>query len=237
MKQYDRAYFDRWYRDPRVRVATNDRRRAQGASRGLGRGGAAAAARAIGARHRLRRGHVARAAQEDAAGDPLRRRRLERLRARAIRQAPRDRRGTFGALGAIEQSLRGPFDAIVCCDVLQYVPATELDAGLRRWRGCSAAWRISRRTRAGMRSRGTDGRGTSGRRRSIGGRFARAGLGSVGMHCWVGDRATRIDCGVGARGVRGEGRGWMRDCGRSGEMGDSTRLRSHHSRRQWRAPP
>ncbi|MEO5617386.1 MAG: class I SAM-dependent methyltransferase [Candidatus Eisenbacteria bacterium] len=38
------------------------------------------------------------------------------------------RLGTFGQLGALD--LGGPFDLIVCSDVLHYVPASELTAGL-----------------------------------------------------------------------------------------------------------
>jgi hypothetical protein len=38
------------------------------------------------------------------------------------------RLGSFGTLGAL--GLKGPFDLIVCSDVLHYVPARELGAGL-----------------------------------------------------------------------------------------------------------
>jgi len=37
-------------------------------------------------------------------------------------------RGAFGDLGALE--LDGPFDLVVCCDVLPYVPDAELERGL-----------------------------------------------------------------------------------------------------------
>ncbi len=92
--------------------------------------------------------------------------------------------GTFGTLGALR--LKGPFDLIVVCDVLHYVPTSELTPGLDaiasllggaayleayttadEIEGDHADWH-HRSTRAYLRQ------------------FARADLHHVGMHCYVG---------------------------------------------------
>lgn len=131
-KQYDQAYFHRWYRDPRTRVTSN---------------------RAL-----ERKVHVALSAAEYMLGRQVRSvldigcgearwfEALRRLRrgieylgldpsAYAVRTfgATRHvRRGSFGTLKMLR--LRGPYDLIVCADVLQYVPTTQLSAGLREIR-------------------------------------------------------------------------------------------------------
>jgi len=95
------------------------------------------------------------------------------------------RLGTFGGLSEVRA--RGPFDLIVCCDVMQYLTAVELKSGLRtiaaslggvafleayttadEIEGDRRAWH--NRTPAAYRKL-----------------FAAAGLTGVGMHCWVGD--------------------------------------------------
>jgi len=187
MKNYDRAYFDRWYRDPRVRVAT-----------------AAAVARkvhlvvSIAEALLLRR---VRSVLDVGCGEGAWRAPLKKLRP-GIRYVGVDsseyviarfgkrrgiRLGTFGALGRIERSLRGPFDVIVCCDVLQYVPALELNAGLR-----SVAKLLGG---VAYLEAYTSGDAIEGDKRAWHHRsaaeyrhaFGLAGLASVGMHCWVGD--------------------------------------------------
>lgn len=91
--------------------------------------------------------------------------------------------GTFGTLG--EVGLEGPFDLVVVCDVLHYVPTHELTPGLAaiasllggvayleayttadEIEGDHADWQ-HRTTAAYLRH------------------FARAGLHHVGMHCYV----------------------------------------------------
>ena len=128
MKRYDRDYFDRWYRDPRHRVSS-----------------AAALARkvrmVVGVAEYLL-GRPLRRALDVGAGEGAWRRELRALRPRldyvgvdpsdyAVRRfgaARNIRPGTFatveGAAGP------GPFDLVVCCDVLQYVDDAELGAGL-----------------------------------------------------------------------------------------------------------
>lgn len=95
------------------------------------------------------------------------------------------RYGTFGSLKAAE--LPGPFDIIVCCDVLQYIPTRELSRGLEALVGLldGVAFLEAYTTAdqvVGDR-RAWFNRSASTYRRA----FARAGLTGVGMHCWVGD--------------------------------------------------
>jgi SAM-dependent methyltransferase len=187
MKQYDRAYFDRWYRDPRVRVAT-----------------AAAVARkvklVVAVAEALLQRRV-RSVLDVGCGEAAWRAPLKRMRP-AVRYVGVDssdyaiarfgkrrgiRRGTFGALSAIERTLRGPFDVIVCCDVLQYVPAFELKTGLNSVAALLGGVAYLEAYTSGDAIEG-DRRAWHHRtaaeyRRS----FRRAGLMSVGMHCWVGD--------------------------------------------------
>ncbi len=184
-KQYDQAYFDRWYRDPKHRVTT-----AAGVRRKV--------RLALGVAEVLLERPVQRILDIGCGEAPWRAHFLEERpgaeyvgvdsseyvvkrfgRTRGIRL------GTFGTLGAL--GLAGPFDVIVCCDVLQYVPATELAPGLqavavllggvayleaftnidelvgdkRRWHQRTPAWY----------------------RRA----FRDASLTAVGMHCYVGD--------------------------------------------------
>jgi predicted TPR repeat methyltransferase len=191
-KAYDRAYFDRWYRDPRVRVAT-----------------AAAVARkvhlVVSVAESLLQRRV-RSVLDIGCGEaswraPVRRLRpgaryvgvdssayvLSRFGARrGIRQ------GTFGGLASIARSLRGPFDVIVCCDVLQYVPAGDLGPGLRALEGLLAGVAyLEAYTEAdaieGDR-RGWHRRTGAAYRRA----FRAAGLTAVGMHCWVGERGREL---------------------------------------------
>ena len=128
MKRYDRAYFDRWYRDPRHRVSSG-----------------AALARKVGmvvgvAEYLL--GRPLRRALDVGCGEGAWRAPLRRLRPRleyvgvdpseyAVRRfgARRNlRHGTFATVARAAGP--GPFDLVVCCDVLQYVSDAELPAGL-----------------------------------------------------------------------------------------------------------
>lgn len=186
-KTYDRAYFDRWYRDPRVRVAT----------------GAAVARKVhlvVSVAEALLQRRI-RSVLDLGCGEATWRAPLKKLRP-AIRYVGVDssdyvisrfgkrrgiRRGTFGALGEIERPLRGPFDVIVCCDMLQYVPDAELKSGLRAVSELLGGVAYLEAYTSGDSIEG-DRRGWHQRtaaeyRRAFGG----AGLVSVGMHCWVGE--------------------------------------------------
>src|SRR2546423_4032512 len=131
-KSYDAGYFHRWYRDPRTRV-TSERALERKVHLAV-----SAAEYMLGRRIRTvldvgcgeARWHIA----------------LKRIRPRvqyvgvesseyAVRMfgESRDvRQGTFGTLKTLR--LRGPYDLIVCADMLQYVSAPELAAGLRQIR-------------------------------------------------------------------------------------------------------
>ena len=184
-KQYDRSYFDRWYRDPAQAVILGS--------------------------HLERRVRLAVAAAEYVlerevtsvldvgCGEAPWRAALRKLRP-GIRYLGVDsseyvvqrfgtsrqiRHGAFGTVGSLK--LGGPFDLIICCDVLQYVSATDLRTGLRALapmlggvayleayttadeiEGDRRAWH--HRTPAEYRTE-----------------FTKAGLTGVGMHCWVGE--------------------------------------------------
>lgn len=186
-KRYNREYFDRWYRDPKVRVATT-----------------AAIARkvhlvvSIAEVLLLRR---VKSVLDVGCGEATWRAPLKKLRP-GIRYVGIDsseyviarfgkRRGiqpgTFGSLGDIARKLRGPFDLIICCDMLQYVPANELRTGLAAASSLlGGVAYLEAYTRAdsieGDKRAWHHRTGAEYRRE-----FTRAGLTSVGMHCWVGE--------------------------------------------------
>ncbi|MGH7656186.1 MAG: class I SAM-dependent DNA methyltransferase [Gemmatimonadaceae bacterium] len=186
MKRYDRAYFDRWYRDPTTRVAT-----------------AAAVMRkvhlVVSVAEALLQRRI-RSVLDVGCGEGTWRAPLKKIRP-AIRYVGVDsseyviarfgrrrgiRAGTFGGLGEIERALRGPFDMIVCCDVLQYVPEAELRCGLRTIARLLGGVTYLEAYTSGDSIEG-DRRGWHERtaleyRRAFDG----AGLTSVGMHCWIG---------------------------------------------------
>jgi len=186
MKTYDRAYFDRWYRDPKVRVAT-------------GESVARKVHLVISVAESLLQRRV-RSVLDIGCGEGTWRAPLKKLRP-GVRYVGVDsseyviarfgkrrgiRRGTFGALHEIERSLRGPFDVIVCCDMLQYVPHGELRFGLRSVsRLLGGVVYLEAYTKAD--SIEGDRRGwhqrTGAEYKKV---FRAAGLRSVGMHCWVG---------------------------------------------------
>lgn len=185
-KSYDRAYFDRWYRDPRKRVATpmDVARKAR---------------LVVGIAEALLQRPV-RSALDIGCGEGTWRQALRTLRpglryvgvdssayvvarygrARGIRY------GTFGSLPTAE--LDGPFDLVVCCDVLQYVPTSDLSRGLEAVSGLldGVAYLEAYTTAdevVGDRN-GWLHRPPACYRRA----FGRAGLTGVGMHCWVGEQ-------------------------------------------------
>jgi SAM-dependent methyltransferase len=127
-KRYDRAYFDRWYRDPRRRIEPpGDLRRR--------------VAMAVAITERFL-GRAIRTALDVGCGEGRWRAELRRLRPRAaylgvepsqyaVERFGRRRnliRGGFGELSELD--LGGPFDLVVCADVLHYVDDAELERGL-----------------------------------------------------------------------------------------------------------
>ncbi|HEV8411034.1 MAG TPA: class I SAM-dependent methyltransferase [Gemmatimonadaceae bacterium] len=186
MKAYDREYFDRWYRDPRVRVATDE-----SVARKIHLVISVAEALLL---------RQVRSVLDVGCGEGTWRAPLKKLRP-SLRYVGVDsseyviarfgnrrgiRRGTFGGLGAIEKSVRGPFDVIVCCDMLQYVPADELRAGLASIAALLGGVAYLEAYTSGDSIEG-DRRGWHSRSAAVYRRaFRGAGLVSVGMHCWVG---------------------------------------------------
>ena len=128
-KQYDQAYFDRWYRDPRHKVTT---------SAGVRR----KVRLVLGIAEVLLERPVKRILDVGCGEAPWRSHFLdERPKAEYVGIDSSDyvverfgrtrgiRHGTFGTVGQVGLTER--FDVIVCCDVLQYVRAEEMGPGLR----------------------------------------------------------------------------------------------------------
>ncbi len=183
-KAYDAAYFERWYRDPLRRVITP-----------------AAVARKV---------HLATAIAESLLERPIRsvldvgagegawRAHLRRLRPRlrytgvesseyAVGRFGASRglvRGSFGTLADL--ALAGPFDLVVVCDVLHYVPDRELGPGLRAIASLTGGVAYLEAYTTEDEIEGDRGawfhRSSEQYRRH----FRRAGLHAVGMHCYVG---------------------------------------------------
>lgn len=184
-KQYDREYFERWYHDPARRVIT---------PAAVARKARLTIAIAESLLERPLRSVLDVGCGEGAWREHLRRERpqveytgvessqyaVERFgRTRNIRQ------GSFGGLADV--GLKGPYDLIVVCDVLQYVPDAELGPGLReiaRLLGGVVYLEAYAREDAieGDRDAWHERSAAEYRRR-----FRGAGLVSVGMHCYVGE--------------------------------------------------
>ena len=132
MKAYDRAYFHRWYRDPQTRVTTErvlERKvhlAVSAAEYMLGRrvrnvlDVGCGEARWYAALKRIRRGieYIGVESSEYAV--------------QTFGASRNVRQGSFGTLRSLK--LRGPFDLIICADMLQYVPTADLRRGLREIR-------------------------------------------------------------------------------------------------------
>jgi SAM-dependent methyltransferase len=128
-KQYDQAYFDRWYRDPRHMVVQGGvlERRVQ---------------LAVAATEYLLERPL-RSVLDVGCGEAPWRALLLRARPRvryqgvdpseyAVRRFGRSRNIRLGRVSDLERlGLDGPFDLIVCSDVLHYVPTPALRRGLR----------------------------------------------------------------------------------------------------------
>lgn len=184
-KDYDRSYFDRWYRDPKHRVATS----ADVARK---------AALVVSIAESLLQRRV-RSVLDVGCGEGPWRLALKKLRP-SIRYTGVDaspyvvdrfgtarniKLGTFGQLGALR--LRGAFDLIVCCDVLQYITIKDLAPGLRaiaaRLGGVTYLEAYTTADAIEGDRRAWHHRSPAEYRRA----FRAAGLTGVGMHCWVGD--------------------------------------------------
>jgi SAM-dependent methyltransferase len=188
VKRYDRDYFDRWYRDPRHVVVHSGVR-------------ARRVQLAVAAAEYLLEREVA-SVLDVGCGEALWRESLKRARPK-LRYVGVDsseyvvarfgrsrgiRLGTVGELASLK--LGGPFDLIVCSDVLHYVDTVELKRGLRaiaRLLGGVAFLELYTKEDATVGDdSGFQPRGEALYRRL----FREAGLLPLGLHCYVG-RALR----------------------------------------------
>lgn len=183
-KRYDRAYFDRWYHDPRHAVVHHELlgRRVQLAIAAteyllerpirnvLDVGCGEARWRALVLRARPQARYVG----VDSSEYVLRR----YGKARGIR------RGSLATLGRMK--LPGLFDLVVCSDVLHYVSTAELRTGLRaivrRMRGLAFLEVYPREDRTVGDDDGYQRRSAAAYRR----RFREAGLIPLGLHVYAG---------------------------------------------------
>jgi SAM-dependent methyltransferase len=182
-KAYDEAYFAKWYRDPRTRVHTPDAvRRKVRMVVGI-------------AEYFLRR--KVRSVLDIGAGEGRWRAELRRLRP-SIRYEGVDPSeyvvGTHGRrrnirLGSFENlhtlPLRGPYDVIVCADVLQYVSDAALARGVRHIAGLLNGISFMESYTTGDEMEGDlDGWHHRSKRqyRRI---FSSAGLVPCGLHCYL----------------------------------------------------
>jgi len=196
-KVYDEAYYRRWYHDPARRVITP-----------------AAVARkvrlVVGIAESLLERPV-RTVLDVGCGEGAWRAHLRRLRpgvryvgvesseyaVRRFGHRRGIRRGTLGDLGTLD--IAGPFDLIVVCDVLQYVPEGELATGLRAIaeRAEGVAYLEAYATEDAIEGDHGDWHHRSAEQYRR--HFRRAGLHAVGMHCYVGaalaDRTAALERG------------------------------------------
>jgi SAM-dependent methyltransferase len=182
-KRYDRAYFDKWYRHPKFRVKS-----------------------AIDVERQLR---FVVAATEYLFERPVRRVldvgagegnwgvALKRIRPRAsyvgvdaseyaVARYGASRNVQLGSLGDVGNlRLGGPFDLVLCCGVLIYIPPDELRTGLRQLRvltrGVAYLEVFTNADDASGDFRKRDAKSPQWWRRLIG----RAGFVSCGMHLWI----------------------------------------------------
>ena len=185
-KQYDQAYFDRWYRDPALKD------RAIGGGARLARKVALAVATA---EYHLER--PLRSVLDIGAGEGAWRAPLLKLRpklqylgfdssAYAVERFGARRNLHFARFGDFEH-LRpcAPVDLLVCSDVLHYLPTRELDRGLPALAGlCGGVAFLETFTRADGLDGDTEGfhaRPAKFYRE----RFARIGLAPLGSHLWL----------------------------------------------------
>jgi SAM-dependent methyltransferase len=183
-KRYDRDYFERWYRRAASRLEPPAALRRR-------------VAMVVAAAERWLERPI-RDALDVGCGEARWRAELRRLRPRlryvgtdpsayVVGRYGRARgivRGGFGDLPALE--LGGPFDLVICADVLHYVPDDELERGLpalaRRVGGLAYLEVLTSADpvegdRSGLRLRAP---------RRYAEAFGRLGLTGVGAHCWLG---------------------------------------------------
>lgn len=192
-KTYDREYFDRWYRHSRYAVIHGDvlERRVR---------------LALAATEYLLERRV-RSVLDVGCGEAPWRAILRRLRPRlrytgvdsseyAVRRFGKRRNIRFGRFADLgETALRGPYDLIVCSDMLHYVSTPELLPGLtalRQLLGGVAFIELFTAEDEVMGDAVEFYQRSAARYRRI---FRAAGLTPIGLHCWVGpEMADQLLC-------------------------------------------
>lgn len=182
-KSYDRAYFDRWYRNERTRVVEREDVERK-------------ALLAIGAAEYMlgrRVESVLDVGCGEGAWQPV----LARLRADAtylgidpseyaVQRYGKRRNLRLGSFGALDEAeLDGPYDLVVCVGVVNYLPPRELAAGLQTIAAVTAGLAF---IEAFATSDEIEGDTREWRWRSASwwrAQFRDAGLTPVGMHCYV----------------------------------------------------
>jgi SAM-dependent methyltransferase len=182
-KAYDSAYFHRWYRDPRTRVTSVEALERKvhlalsAAEYMLGRrvrtvlDVGCGEARWYVALRRIRRGieYIGVESSDYAV--------------RTFGRSRHVRHGSFGTLRTLK--LRGPFDLIICADMLQYVPTLDLAPGLKEIRrllgGVAYIEAYAREDDMEGDMEGWIHRSASSLRRS----FRDAGLTHCGLYCFI----------------------------------------------------
>lgn len=188
-KEYDRAYFEKWYRDARHRV-----------------GSRAELERKVGMVVHLAEYYLARPLRnvlDVGCGEGLWRAPLKRLRPRieyrgldsseyAVTRYGRSRNislASFGQLGELRFDTR--YDLIVCSDMLHYVPAAQLRRGLAGFgellEGVAFLEVFTARDRVSGDTHGFIARAPAWYRKA----FVEAGLLPCGSHSYLGPRLMR----------------------------------------------
>jgi SAM-dependent methyltransferase len=189
MKAYDREYYRRWYREPATRVGTAETARRK-------------ARLALAATEFMLDSPVT-SVLDIGCGMGLWYAALRRLRPdiRYVGIDPsryivdrfsktRDvRLGSFADLDSLR--IRKPFDLVVCADVIQYVPDTELRQGLSQIRRLTGGVAYLETFTREDRMEG-DRDGWIDRSERVMRRFFRdAGLSHCGFYCWIDQRKIR----------------------------------------------
>ena len=189
-KQYDQAYFDRWYRDPAHRVIT---------AKGLRRKVAMVVAVA---EHFLRR--ELRSVLDVGCGEAPWRAELRRLRPRlsylgldasdyVVRRFGRSRNIRQAGFGELEKVVgEKQFDLIVCSDVLHYIAEPDLRTGLAAMAGALSGLAF---LEVLTKEDDPEGDLTGFLKRSASFYrliFEEAGLRSVGLHCYLGPQLGHV---------------------------------------------
>ena len=189
MKEYSRAYYDRWYRDPATRITSreNTDRKVRFA---------VSAAEFMLAR-------PIESVLDIGCGEGTWRGPIRKLRPGASYSGIESseyvvsrfgkrrniRLGSFGRLGALK--LGGPFDLIVCADVVQYIGDDDLRRGLRDIRRLAGGV-VYIETFAAEDAMEGDRDGWIDRPQRVLSRFFReAGLTHCGFYCWIDERKIR----------------------------------------------